>query len=290
MALTPDGNAPVITGNPEIARILQESGATQLGVRSGNGKPASKFDFWRNYWKPRTSATVRGPFGTQVPRWLAQFQMESAPRAGVRPENVERAGEAGPDRPPAGREEERERLRKLLREFLGREPTPTEMAQAWAQAVDDAEAADSIGIDQTPWDVLEHMAQDPERPASKQGPRTVTRTDRAVDLTDPDTAKAILASSMRSVIGRAPTDDEVSSFIAALNATEEANPTLTTTTQRFDAAGDLVESTSETSGGAPSPDAFAQSYLDEEMNAEIDVFRAATDYFNVAQQLTGSVV
>lgn len=68
-------------------------------------------------------------------------------------------------------------------------------------------------------------------------------TTRTVNFSDPKTAKAMVQSSFRSLLGRDPSDAEYSQFQKTLHQAEAASPSVTTTTR----SGNTYSST--TTGG-----------------------------------------
>jgi hypothetical protein len=57
-----------------------------------------------------------------------------------------------------------------------------------------------------------------------------TSTSEVIKLTDPETAKALLRNALVQYTGELPTDMQVAQFTGALNAAEQANPQITSTT------------------------------------------------------------
>ena len=60
-------------------------------------------------------------------------------------------------------------------------------------------------------------------------PKTTRST--SVDFSDPKTAKAIVQSSFRALLGRDPSEAEYNQFAKTLHSAEAASPTVTTTTR-----------------------------------------------------------
>lgn len=103
---------------------------------------------------------------------------------------------------------------------------------------------------------------------------TRTQVSKSVDLTDPTQAKAVINDVLSQMLGRAANPEELSQFTATLNAAERANPEVTTTTGTYD-AGDLVSTSSVTSGGVDR----GQILQDRAMNLpDYGAFQAATTY------------
>lgn len=118
-----------------------------------------------------------------------------------------------------------------------------------------------------------------------------TRTDRSARLTDPKSAQELADKVLEEHLGRKATKDEYRRFVAALNGAEQANPSVTTTTESYvDGVG--TGSTSTTTGGLDSAgvaqvgDDFVSG--DKKLKAESDKFLTETDYFNAAMAALGS--
>lgn len=69
------------------------------------------------------------------------------------------------------------------------------------------------------------------------------RVDRSFSLSDLDGARALIASQMRALLGRDPSDQEVSGFLSALNAREKTTPSVTTTEYEYDEYNQMIGST-----------------------------------------------
>ena len=116
-----------------------------------------------------------------------------------------------------------------------------------------------------------------------------TQTSRDVDLTNPETAKAIVNDVLADALGRAATDDELEAFRSALNAHERANPRVTTTTTDFE-DGQAVSSSSTSQGGVDGA-GRQQIALDKAMSMpEYGAYQAAATYFPVLAQAIQSPV
>lgn len=160
---------------------------------------------------------------------------------------------------------------------------PQALERLWAWAVEQSANAFALGQKMTPWEILEKYGKQGGFTSGGSGPRTMTS--KSINLTDPETAKGIILSALRQALGRRASDKEIGQFRSALNTLERQNPSITTT--HIDAKGN---STSTTTGGAPNPGAFAETFLDENKNAEMDAFRAGTQYVDVMRALSQSIV
>lgn len=115
------------------------------------------------------------------------------------------------------------------------------------------------------------------------GPKFKTDTSSRIDLTDPETARAITTSLFQQLVGRDPGEGELGSFAAALARAERAAPVQTTTTREFNSLGEVVNESSTSSGGVTA--AGKQQLLMEKLKAtpEAGVHQAATTYMNATK-------
>jgi hypothetical protein len=176
---------------------------------------------------------------------------------------------------------------------------PGALGILWLDAVDEARTASAVdpgiaGLDRGPWEILERWAKtggyEGKGLASKGKAQTLTQTQSQVNVTNAKTAREVIMAALRARLDRDPRPEEVAKFIADLNAEERANPTVSTTTSKYDAEGNLVDSDTVTEGGAPAPGDFAEGFLTREHDPEADAVRAGQEYFNAAQQLAQAVV
>lgn len=123
----------------------------------------------------------------------------------------------------------------------------------------------------------------------REAPFTGTKRqkDKTVDLTDPQSARTRLRRALREELGRAPRPDEMSAFVAALNASEQSNPVVTDSATSY-VDGDATGTTSTRMGGV-SPEAFTEEYVlgDPQLGAERNSFKRDTDYYNAAMSVLG---
>lgn len=207
--------------------------------------------------------------------------------------------------------QDRKRLVELARKAGVNPDDPIALGELWANAVKAAQATSVVEPDIDPWAILEGWAdegapgtlkrEESERQRREQffeeeppDPYTITRTDEQVQLTDPETARALITRMLTDQLGRAPDESEIRDFTAALNAHERANPTVTTTVEEYaydvdSGAVQLQDRDVTTEGGAGAPTAFAENMIGEEHEPERDAYTAGTQYFNVMEALTGSL-
>lgn len=161
--------------------------------------------------------------------------------------------------------------------------TPFDVVQSWARraglnvpsagnASGYRDGSDATGVD-----------------AGYDGPITSRSTSSSVDVTNAEDAEVNLRNAMQSLLGRDPTDKEVSQFTAKLNAAERANPNVTTSsqTQEFGDRGDgpdggYTQSSSESTGGV-NPSLRAQDYA--ERRPDYAEYQMATTYLDAFRSL-----
>ena len=117
------------------------------------------------------------------------------------------------------------------------------------------------------------------------GPKSKTTTSRDVNLSSAEDVKALTTSVLTQALGRAPTAAEVAQYKATINAQENANPTLTTTTQTLNDQGEAVAQSSKSSGGF---DAAAQQQLVQDQASktpEFAKYQSGTTYWNALMQM-----
>jgi len=113
------------------------------------------------------------------------------------------------------------------------------------------------------------------------GPEFRTTSATSVNLTDPDTAKAVATSVFQQLLGRDPLPGELTAYSSALTQAEQANPTVITTTNQYDDQGNVIATTKQDQKGGYSAD--AQKFLAEQQakaKPEFGATQAATTYEN----------
>jgi hypothetical protein len=140
----------------------------------------------------------------------------------------------------------------------------------------------------TPWDVMSMDMANRE----KQGPikSTSTNTSTALDISTREDANYIAQQAARSLLGRDPTQQEISRLLGTLNQYERDNPRVTTSTQTStqQPGGDTTSESSSTAQGGVSAEArnmLAQQQLKQ--GPEYGAYQAATTYFNDLMQVLG---
>lgn len=183
-------------------------------------------------------------------------------------------------------EDDRSRFRSSL-SLAGVDTTgysDAQWASAWGNYVSQAAAyyQNGAGKQVTPWDILSMDRRDRE----SQGPKTTTSTNTSTNLSTKGDVEGTAYDIARALLGRAPTDDEVSKYTQVINEKERANPTTQTTTTTTQPSGSS-SSTSTTSGGVSA--ASAQNTLRKQVQGESDYgeYQAATTYYDALVQMLG---
>lgn len=158
-----------------------------------------------------------------------------------------------------------------------------ETAAWWKQLVTEAARYGAAGQKVTPMDLAAgYVSAAGQARRSRAGKRTVTQTN--VDITDPNTAKALTTQLFQSLLGRDPAPGEVGSFAAALNAAERSSPSVTTTTSEYGEQGEVLSQSSTTTGGLTQ--AGQQQLLADKLKqqSEYGVQQAATTYADATRK------
>lgn len=176
-----------------------------------------------------------------------------------------------------------------------------EAATVWANLVRQAANYGAVGAQVTPFDVLatyikgsggdwvkdgsgnfETNVRTGER--RYVGPQFETTHQTRVDLTDPQTARAIATKIYQDLLGRNPGKGEIAGFATALSSAEGASPQQATTTTQYDmTTGKQINSNTVTAGGV-SEDAKALLAQDQaKANPEYGAVQAATTYANALE-------
>lgn len=116
------------------------------------------------------------------------------------------------------------------------------------------------------------------------GPKFKTQSQQQTDLTDPNTAHALVTSIFQQMLGRDPGSGELTQFASALADAERNNPVTVTQTDEYNSAGDVVNTTSQRTGGL---DQAGKQYLLEQQakaNPEYGATQAATTYMGALEK------
>lgn len=186
---------------------------------------------------------------------------------------------------------------------------PLEGATLWKKLVKEASNYGSNGKEVSPYDLLASYVKSSgggnawtsagvwqvntvtgERkyagPGTYLGGGKASQVDTRVDLTDPDTAKAVSTKVFQDLMGRDPGAGELTAFASALHSAEEANPVVQNTTTQYDTTtGQALSSSTSSSGGVTSE---GQQYLQQQQikgKKEYGAYQAATTYQNALDAL-----
>lgn len=186
---------------------------------------------------------------------------------------------------------------------------PLEAGKLWKKLVDEAALYGAAGKKVSPMDLLASYVQSAggsnawtsagvwqintvtgERryvgPGTYLGNGKAQQVDTRVDLTDPDTAKAVATKLFQDLMGRDPGGGELTNFATALHTAEQNNPVVQTTTTQYNMdTGQPVNSSTTSTGGLS---AEGQQYIGEQQvkkKKEYGAYQAATTYQNALDAL-----
>lgn len=178
--------------------------------------------------------------------------------------------------------------KKLVKEAArygaaGKKVTPIDLMASYVKASGGANAWTSAGV----WQV---NTQTGERrytgPGTYLGGGKAQQTDTRVDLTDPDTARAISTQLFQDLMGRDPGQGELGAFASALSQAEQSSPVVATTTTQYDMeTGQALSSDTQQSGGLT---ADSKAYIQQQQikkSKEYGVTQAVTTYQNAFESL-----
>jgi hypothetical protein len=169
-----------------------------------------------------------------------------------------------------------------------------DMVGAWQMLVTRASRAFTLSHGKkevTPWDVLSTVKKENVDAGllDKDGNVVQTQVQKSVaDISDAD-AWATLRTSMTAMLGRKPTDQEVTDFASTLNARAAKDPSVTTTTTTTNSDTGNSTSESNTEGGFTSNDAQRAAIDQLEGTDEFAQYQSATTYFNALNAALGEV-
>lgn len=123
-------------------------------------------------------------------------------------------------------------------------------------------------------------------PGTYLGGGKAQQTDTRVDLTDPDTARAVSTKLFQDLMGRDPGAGELGAFAGALHSAEQNSPVVSTTTTQYDMdTGQALGSDTTQAGGLT---AEGKAYIGEQQikgKKEYGVHQAVTTYQNAFDAL-----
>jgi hypothetical protein len=112
------------------------------------------------------------------------------------------------------------------------------------------------------------------------GPKTKTQTSKQVDLSSAADVQAITTQVLTQALGRAPTAKELATYKATINGAEQANPTVSTQTQTLNDMGEVVNTSTKTSGGMSAEAKAGLVQQGAKQGPEYGKYQSATTYYN----------
>lgn len=166
---------------------------------------------------------------------------------------------------------------------LKKKVSPFDLMASYVQASGGANAWTSAGV----WQI---NTQTGERkytgPGTYLGGGKAQQTDTRIDLTDPDTARALSTQLFQNLMGRDPGAGELGAFANALHQAEQNSPVVSTTTTEYDMeTGQQLGSDTTQTGGLT---ADGKAYIGEQQikkKKEYGVTQAVTTYQNAFESL-----
>lgn len=138
--------------------------------------------------------------------------------------------------------------------------------------------------------VLQSFMKRPVGDASstQDKPKQYTTTNKQTNLSDPTEADSVFVQALQQRLGRAPTDAEKHTFLAALNAAQRANPSVTNTQYTLDPKTGGYNTTVGTTSGGVNPGQFADDFTMKNNKQEYGAYQAATTYFDAMMGALGT--
>lgn len=180
------------------------------------------------------------------------------------------------------------RAKYALVDTTALQATDAQMANAWAALVNQSAAYGAAGKQVSPWDILAKDIASNSGGKGKAG-KDFTRTISTEATTSRPDANAVFTAAAQSLLGRAPTADELSGFYNNLHSLELANPLVKTINyhylpgQSFYPSEDITKQTGGVSQQAQQNLALQQA----KTNPEYGAYQASTTYFGALQELLG---
>lgn len=124
-----------------------------------------------------------------------------------------------------------------------------------------------------------------DQPVKYVGPLTKTDTNTRVDLSTREDALALAKTSMAQMLGRAPTQGELSNYLTLLNGYERANPATSVSTSHIDpTTGEVTSTDTSSTGGAGAAGKAALLEQQMQQSPEYGAYQAATTYYGAMMQ------
>lgn len=116
------------------------------------------------------------------------------------------------------------------------------------------------------------------------GAKFKTTTATRVDITDPNTARAIAQGVFQSLLGRDPGPGEIAQFAGALSQAEQGSPTTDTTVHQYNGLGEEVAAKTTASGGVTAEGRALLATDQAKANPEFGATQAATTYMDAVHR------
>lgn len=120
--------------------------------------------------------------------------------------------------------------------------------------------------------------------------KTITSTQKSVDLMSNEDAKGLVRAMLQQELGRDPTQAEYEDFVATLHSAERANPSISKTTSTYDANGNLVNSSTNSSGGLSQAGAEQALYDNLRQQPSYGIWQAIGTYAPALFEALGAAV
>lgn len=130
----------------------------------------------------------------------------------------------------------------------------------------------------------------PGDPNAPQEPKTVTRTDKSVDIWNAEDARGLARQTLQQALGRDPTEAEYEDFVTALQTAQRNNPTISKTTTHYDSEGIATSTHTKTTGGLNEHGINELATEQAQSAPDWAEWQAVGTYFPAVMQALGSVV
>lgn len=161
----------------------------------------------------------------------------------------------------------------------------SDLFSRWTAYVKLASQYAAAGKPVSPWELLNNDIMSAERAKQTMQPTVTETTSTRTDLTSFADAEAIFYQSARTLLGRAPTDEETASFHAALNAQETENPIVQRVRRTTSAMGDTTEEVISQEGGLSGEARQMAALKEAQANPEYGAYQASTTYMNAFKEM-----
>lgn len=119
------------------------------------------------------------------------------------------------------------------------------------------------------------------------GPKTKVSSQQRIDLSSPEQVQALTTQMLTELLGRAPNAEELAKYKTAINAYEQANPLVSTTTETLNDMGEVVNTATTQKGGVTNEARGQLISTEAKKGPEYGKYQAGTTYWNALMQLLG---